>query len=121
MRYNGSKKAVKREMNMEKNFWKVHQLSIFTVPYAYVDHSSYLADNLFAERKISVKFKGEMVREDSPYRIIFCRVMKRDAGRFEEALGKLENKMLLLGYRDYGKVCNEIDQVIGEREERKKP
>lgn len=42
--------------------------SIFTVPYAYVDHFSYLADNLFVQRKITMKFKGEFEKEGSPYR-----------------------------------------------------
>ena len=42
--------------------------SIFTVPYAYVDHFSYLADNLFVQRKITMKFKGKFEKEGSPYR-----------------------------------------------------
>ena len=97
---------------LEKNFWRMKDLSIFTVPYAYVDHSSYLADPLFAQRKILMRYKGEMERKDSPYRIIFCRVWKRDAGRFEEALEKLTNKMLIMGYRDYEKECSDIAKMI---------
>lgn len=30
-----------------KNYWKMSDFSLFAVPYAYVDHSSYLADQLF--------------------------------------------------------------------------
>lgn len=54
-----------------KNYWRMSDFSIFSVPYAYVDHSSYLADQLFVQNKITMKFKGEMVRENSPYRIVF--------------------------------------------------
>jgi hypothetical protein len=61
-----------------------------------------------------MRFKGEMVRENSPYCIIFCKVLKKDAERFEEALGKLEDKMLLLGYRDYPNACSEITNIIEE-------
>lgn len=35
-----------------KNFWRMDDFSIFTVPYAYVDHNSYLADSLFAQKKL---------------------------------------------------------------------
>lgn len=45
----------------------VIQKFLFIVPYAYVDHSSYLADPLFVQNKVTMKFKGEMARDDSPY------------------------------------------------------
>lgn len=103
-----------------KNFWKTDDFSLFTITYVYVDHHSYLADSLFAQRKIAMKFKGEMSRFDSPYCIVFCKVLKRDVKRFEDALEKLKDKMLLLGYRDYGDVCDEIAMLIDrEAKERK--
>jgi hypothetical protein len=86
--------------------------SLFSVPYAYVDHNSYLADQLFVQNKVTLKFKGEMARKDSPYCIIFCKVLKKDVERFEEALGRLEDKMLLLGHRDYPNTCSEIAKMI---------
>lgn len=72
-------------------------------------------DALFAQRKISIKYKGELIREDSPYCIVFCRVLKRDVKKFEEALEKLKDKILLLGHRDYGAVCEDIEKVIDNR------
>lgn len=87
-----------------KNYWKMRDCSIFSVPYAYVNHNSYLADSLFLQNKVTMKFNGAMIREDSPYCVIFCKVWKKDAERFEAALGKLKNKMLLLGHRDYPEV-----------------
>lgn len=90
----------------------MRDISLFTITYAYVDHNSYLADALFVQRKIVMKFKEEMAKNDSPYCIIFCKVLKRDAQKFEEALEKLKDKMLLLGYRDYVDVCDEINRLI---------
>lgn len=95
------------------NYWKMRDFSLFSVPYAYVDHSSYMAKDLFFHNKVTVKYKGEMVREDSPYCVIFCKVLKKDAERFEEVLGKLKDKMLL-GYRDYTDACSKIDKIIKE-------
>lgn len=96
------------------NFWKIKAFSLLNDSYAYVDHSSYLADQLFVQNKVKLKCSCEMVREDSPYRIIFCKVRKKDAAKFEEALGRMENKMLLLGHRDYPEVCEKLTWIIDE-------
>ena len=98
-----------------KNYWKLDGFSLFTIPYVYVDHNSYLADSLFAQRKIVMKFKGEMTRTDSQYCIIFCKVLKRDVQKFEDALEKLTDKMLLLGHNDYVDVCNEIAMLLDRK------
>ncbi len=103
-----------------KNFWKMDDFSLFTIPYIYVDNKSYLADSLFTQRKIAMKFKEEMTRADSQYCLIFCKVLKRDVQKFEDALEKLKDKMLLLGYSDYVDVCDEIAMLIDrEVKERK--
>lgn len=95
-----------------KNFWKLKDFSLLSVPYVYIDHENYLADALFAREKITMWFKGEMVRDDSPYCIVFCKVWKRDAERFENTLRKLEDKMLLCGYTDYPEVCDALTELI---------
>lgn len=97
-----------------KNYCRMKGFSIFSVPYVYVDHCSYQADQLFVQNKVRMKFKGEYAKEESPYRIVFCKVIKKDAERFEEALDRLKSKMLLLGYRDYPDICSEITKMIEE-------
>lgn len=97
-----------------KNYWRMSNFSIFSVFYTYIDHSSYPADRLFVQDKVRIKYKREYAKEDSPYRIIFCKVGKKDTTRFEEALDKLKNNMLLLGYRDYSGFCSEITKMIEE-------
>lgn len=106
---------------MIKNYWKMSNVSIFTVPYAYVDHSSYLADSLLVQRKVRIKYEKEMVKENSSYCIIFCKVWKRDVQKFEEALEELKDKMLLLGYRTYSEECKEIAGMIdrGSKDQQK--
>ena len=102
------------EMMRMKNYWKMSDFSLFAVPYAYVDHSSYLADQLFVQNKITMKFKGEMVKDGSAYCIVLCKVLKRDVARFEEALERLKDKMLLLGHKDYPDACGKIAKMIEE-------
>ena len=106
--------SVGEEEYLMKNFWRMRDWSIFSVPYAYVDHCSYLADTLFVQNKVRLKFNREYTKTESPYHIIFCKVRKKDAERFEEALERLNNKMLLCGYRDYPEVCSEIAEMLEE-------
>ena len=61
-----------------------------------------------------MKFEGEMAKDDSPCCIVFCKVLKKDAERFEDALGRLKDKMLLLGHKDYPEACGEITKMIEE-------
>jgi len=46
--------------------------------------------------------------------IVFCKVLKRDVARFEEALERLKDKMLLLGHKDYPDACGKIAKMIEE-------
>lgn len=90
-------------------------MSVTTVPYVYVDHRSNAADALFNQYGIKVARGEEMVRAGSPYSIVFCRVKKRDAKKFEMALRKLKDKLLLIGHRDYVDACSEVAGLF-ERE-----
>lgn len=47
------------------NFWKIKDFSLFFAAYAYVDHSSYLADPLLKQNRVRMKFKGEMTRANA--------------------------------------------------------
>ena len=95
-----------------KNFIKLDDLSILSVSYMYINHRDYLADALFEQNQIQMRFKEEFAHKNSSYCIIFCRVRKRDIAKFEAALGQLTNKMLLLGYTDYPDACNEIMEFL---------
>jgi hypothetical protein len=89
-----------RKEIMIKNYWRMSDFTLFSVQYAYVDHSSYLADQLFVQNKVTLRFKGEMVREDSPYCIIFCKVQKKDVERFERGACRDEQLLCAGGLLD---------------------
>ena len=82
--------------------------------YAYIDLNNYFADEIFLEKNIEVKFLREMIRGDSPYRIVICKIKREDGEAFEEALKLLEDKMLLLGHSDYLAVCAELETQLEE-------
>ena len=95
-----------------KNFWKMDDFFPDSLSYAYLDHESYFADKIFMEKGIRVKFIREMHRENAPYRIVFCKVQKRERERMESALKDLENKILLAGYKDYPLYCTELEREL---------
>lgn len=92
------------EFNL-KNGLVLSTLSPLNQHFAFVDVPEYLADALFIKHKVTVHFMEEYTYPDSPYRIIFCRCRKWDAGRLTAALNELPNKMLIFGYADYPEFC----------------
>jgi len=73
-----------------------------------IDTPEYLADSLFIQEQVRVDFGKEYRKEDSAYVMIFCKIRKKDENKFLKALGRLENKMLLMGYRDYRNFCRDF-------------
>lgn len=97
----------------EKNYWKLQKFSIFYNHYAFIDSQDYLADQLFVKHKVKVDFGKEYRHEGSNYLVIFCKVRKTQEKEFIQALEELENKMLLMGHRDYPIFCSDIKKKIG--------
>ena len=55
--FGSSAAIIMLEMKRMKNYWKMSDFSMFSVPYAYVDHSSYLEDQLFVQNKVTMKLQ----------------------------------------------------------------
>ena len=109
-------------MNHPSFYQRIDRFSLRFAHYAFLDTDAYLADQLFIKHQVWVCFREEYVRNGSPYRVIFCRVRKRDEERFLSALEELPNKMMLLGYTDYldacrtlrsNEHCDELEEVDG--------
>ena len=105
--------AITKEEPM-KNFLRLDGRSILSVPYMYIDHKDYLADSLLTQNPVSVRFGSEFSRDNSPYRIIICKVRKKDTAEFEKSMELLCNKMLLFGHNDYMEFCNNIMETLGQ-------
>lgn len=87
---------------MKENYlqFKTSRLSRYNA-FAYIDTNEFLADQIFINRKLPVKFLSHFGRKDSKYIIVFCKVKKKDKEKFLQALKELSNKMLLMGHTDY--------------------
>lgn len=96
----------------DRHFIFLEQFSLFFRYYAFVDTEEYLADQLFTQEKIRVRFSWECHRADSNYCIVFCKIRKCDEQAFLAALQKLQAKMLLYGYTDYPDFCHKFQKIL---------
>lgn len=99
---------------MAENFWKMSGFSLHLDHYAYVDHKSYLADEIFAREGLRVKIDCRMAKSDSPYRVVFCSARKSDRIKFENAMERLKDHMLLCGHADYEEACGFLTEMINQ-------
>ena len=93
----------------DRNFLRLGGL--FRLGYVYVDlntNDHYVADSLFYKRKIPVQFGDEMYNDGEKYKVIFCKIRRKDRLGFEEALKEISNKMSLLGHNDYDDYCQQL-------------
>lgn len=95
-----------------KNYWRLQKFSISFSFYAFIDSTDYLADQLFVKHKVGVDFGNEYGQKGTDYLIIFCKVRKVKEKAFMNALNELENKMLLMGYRDYTNFCKKMKEKL---------
>ena len=95
-----------------KNYLSLERFSLRYRFYAYLDSEEYQADRLFIKHQVRVKFLQEYTKKESSYRVIFCRIQKRDEGAFLDALRELPNKMLLCGHPDYPDQCKQLMAMI---------
>ncbi len=94
---------------------KLEQFSLLNTHFAFVDTEEHLADGLFIQNCVTVHFGPEYINPQWPYRVILCRVRKKDANRAIAALNELPRKMLLCGHTNYIASCSEIWEMVAEK------
>ena len=100
-------------MNTENRcYWKIDRLSPFFFYFMFCDVKEYLADRLFIRHKVRVWFGKEFHKKDCPFVMIFCKVRKKDLGRFVAALDDMERTMILKGYPEYPGFCTEMNGLL---------
>ena len=75
--------------------------------FAYFDTDEYLAHFLFKHENVEVEVEGEYGKEEDPYRIILCRVPRKDRHAFLKVMNLLPAFMAYAGKTDYESYCRE--------------
>ena len=76
--------------------------------FAYFDTEEYLADFLFEYEHVDVTKEGEFGAEDDPYRLIMCRIPRKQRERFLRCAEMLPGLMAYVGKNDYDEFCRDF-------------
>lgn len=77
------------------------------INFVYIDTTGFLADRIFTENEIKVKFCGDYFHKEKKYVVVMCKVKKKDVPVFLQSMEKLTNRAILMGNMDYESFCKE--------------
>lgn len=75
--------------------------------FVYIDTTGFLADRIFAQNEIRVKFCGDYFHKGKKYVVVMCKVKKKDVSVFLQSMAELKNRAILMGNTDYESFCKE--------------
>lgn len=75
--------------------------------FVYIDTTGFLADRIFAQNEIRVKFCGDYFHREKKYIVVMCKVKKKDVSVFLQSMEELTNRAILMGNTDYESFCKE--------------
>ena len=75
--------------------------------FVYIDTTRYLADRIFIENKVRVKFCGDYKHREKNYVVVICKVKEKDVPMFLQALKELKSRAILMENTDYESFCKE--------------
>lgn len=74
----------------------------------FIDTKEYLADQLFINEKIRIKFKGDYVKNGEKYIGVMASCSSKDWCKVQNVLDSLSKKMIIWGYTDYPEYCENL-------------
>ncbi|MCD8109053.1 MAG: hypothetical protein LUE14_02990 [Clostridiales bacterium] len=96
-----------------KNYIKLDTRLPWRCHYYILDRVEYLADGIFVQNKIPVRFgRREYKKKGTDYCLVDCWFHKKYEGRFLKCMNGLGDKMCLAGYSDYEKFCKELSEHL---------
>lgn len=95
---------------MDKNYLQLHCHSPFSLFYIFVDTIDHIYERVMSSSGILLKSVKEYVKDGSPFRLISCYVRKKDVPLFCAAVQEIRKRALLLGYREYDEMCQQMQQ-----------
>ena len=93
------------------NCIQLKSISPFHHRFMYIDTEEHISVRLFASLGIRMRRAKVMCRPGSPFHLIACYIRKRDTEKFIGALSRLRDNAMILGYRDYEKMCKLLKEA----------
>ncbi len=99
-----------------KNYLMLKSFSLRSQKYIFVDVDERLYIRILREAGVRVKETWEFAKEGSGLKLIICRILKRDRYEFEKVIGRIRDRALLMGYRDYDEACEMLRSIEGSKD-----
>lgn len=100
------------------NYIELHKFSLFNRYYLVIDTDRETMASIVSAHNIRFRtVKAFLNRSTEKYMVRICKVRKSDCDRFESLMPQLHNTALLLGYKEYEDICDEVARLLA-REER---
>ena len=80
----------------------------FKKMYAYIDTNNYLADRIFVEKGLEVKFLKDFYRHEDDYIVVFVNMWNKNVPLFMDCMKELEKRLLITGHNDYSDIVKDI-------------
>lgn len=90
------------------NFITREKQDLFKSYYIYLDSNKNMADSIFKDNNIKVKYQKELDYPNSDYKIMFVSVSNKKDYLFVKSMCELEDKMLERNYLDYEEMCDSV-------------
>ena len=98
---------------IKSNCIAIYRFLPFFRYFAYFDTDNNVAHPLFAKHKVRVRLCREFCKRGSDYKLVFCKVRRKDVHGFLNAINEMSNKMLIMGHVDYDNFCQSIITQMG--------
>ena len=93
---------------MQTNYIELGRSRFFrNKQFAYIDTTGFLADRIFIENKVRVKFCGDYKHREKNYVVVICKVKEKDVSIFLQSMAELKKRAILMGNTDYESFCKE--------------
>ena len=93
---------------MQTNYIELGRSRFFrNKQFAYIDTTGFLADRIFIENKVRVKFCVDYKHREKNYVVVICKVKEKDVSIFLQSMAELKNRAILMGNTDYESFCEE--------------
>lgn len=77
------------------------------IDFVYIDTTGFLADRIFIQNEIKVKFCGDYFHKEKRYVVVMCKVKKKEVPVFLQSMEELANRAIIMGNKDYETFCEE--------------
>ena len=94
-----------KEYQPVKNYIELRCRRPFSRNFMFVDTSDHIFRRVMKRSKVRLRAVKEFIKDESPFRLITCRIKDVDLEMFLKAMEEVRNAALIRGYREYDIMC----------------